>query len=209
MSSQPPQITQFLDDEVLRVNLPLPDRIGNDCPICHEPYQQGEEVLQIQRCGHIFHGACLTRWLNQPSSTCPTCRRTLVNYPRQNGSEETQDDDDEQADDDSAYGVRLMIDVLRLDELHGVREAHRELHRAISEALREGLDNARSVLTPAAQEDPVFEDLEQILDNFDRMTDPEPPSENVDGMTDPEPPSGNVDRMTDPEPPSEDVNQGP
>jgi hypothetical protein len=99
--------------------------------------------------------------------------------PSQNGPEESQDDDDEQADDDSAYGVRLMIDVLRLDELHGVREAHRELHRVISESLHQGLENARSALTPATQEDPVVEGLEQILDNFDRMTDPEPPSENV------------------------------
>jgi hypothetical protein len=46
-----------------------------DCPICFEPMTAGK-VLPV--CGHIFHRACLKRWLLNSQSTCPMCRRGLT-----------------------------------------------------------------------------------------------------------------------------------
>ena len=48
-----------------------------DCSICLLPMNGDQRRTS---CGHVFHSACLDRWLSQ-SSTCPLCRSDL---PRMN-----------------------------------------------------------------------------------------------------------------------------
>ena len=45
----------------------------DDCGICASGYEEGERVALVLLCGHFFHWACLTRWLDE-SLTCPYCR---------------------------------------------------------------------------------------------------------------------------------------
>ncbi|KAJ2706688.1 hypothetical protein H4R19_004990 [Coemansia spiralis] len=46
------------------------------CVICLEEYQVGEAV-RVLPCGHIFHDACIARWLQSTASKvheCPVCK---------------------------------------------------------------------------------------------------------------------------------------
>ncbi|XP_020703445.1 E3 ubiquitin-protein ligase RNF149-like [Dendrobium catenatum] len=49
------------------------------CSVCLQGLENGrEEVSQIVACNHLFHRACLERWLLVGmGSTCPLCRSTL------------------------------------------------------------------------------------------------------------------------------------
>lgn len=46
------------------------------CPITLEPIVEGEPVMKINRCGHVFKEAALRRWLERHSQ-CPLCRGRL------------------------------------------------------------------------------------------------------------------------------------
>ncbi|XP_043064182.1 uncharacterized protein LOC122320110 [Drosophila ficusphila] len=50
-----------------------PQSCGVVCAICSEFYSQYDVIICSTNCGHLFHKACLTRWLNI-SLTCPQCR---------------------------------------------------------------------------------------------------------------------------------------
>lgn len=49
----------------------------NTCPICLEPYQDDDEVHQIESCQHLFHSQCLLSWC-KGHNTCPLCRHAVV-----------------------------------------------------------------------------------------------------------------------------------
>ncbi|KAM0876998.1 hypothetical protein ACQ4PT_035785 [Festuca glaucescens] len=51
-----------------------------ECAICLAEFASGDEVRVLPTCGHGFHVACVDVWL-MSSSTCPSCRRTLVVAP--------------------------------------------------------------------------------------------------------------------------------
>ena len=48
------------------------------CSICLDNYTVGTIVRQLP-CGHKFHDACVSEWINKPSSrrNCPMCRYQL------------------------------------------------------------------------------------------------------------------------------------
>ncbi|XP_011015548.1 PREDICTED: probable E3 ubiquitin-protein ligase XERICO [Populus euphratica] len=48
-----------------------------ECAVCLDDVEEGEEIREL-RCGHIFHRACLYRWLDFRQSTCPLCRGSLA-----------------------------------------------------------------------------------------------------------------------------------
>jgi len=49
------------------------------CSICITNFEEGEEVLLLPQCGHIFHHACIREWLvEQDRETCPLCQRDVV-----------------------------------------------------------------------------------------------------------------------------------
>ena len=50
------------------------------CPICLEDFQVGENICQINQCGHIFKETELTRWFER-HSVCPVCRSDVIRRP--------------------------------------------------------------------------------------------------------------------------------
>ena len=53
------------------------------CPISWQEYNNGDELCEINACGHVFLKSNLLRWC-QRNNTCPTCRRELRENPRTN-----------------------------------------------------------------------------------------------------------------------------
>eukprot|EP00045_Choanoeca_perplexa_P006093 m.51872 g.51872 ORF g.51872 m.51872 type:complete len:280 (+) comp13460_c0_seq1:530-1369(+) len=55
----------------------MPAKLDQDtvCPICLDD-EDVENVVQLNRCHHAFHSACLNVWLEK-NTTCPVCR-TIV-----------------------------------------------------------------------------------------------------------------------------------
>ncbi|XP_073848613.1 uncharacterized protein [Musca autumnalis] len=43
------------------------------CAICSEYFKNNDNIYSTNRCGHVFHHKCLTRWFSN-SNTCPQCR---------------------------------------------------------------------------------------------------------------------------------------
>jgi|Transcript_51501 hypothetical protein len=60
----------------------LPDLVattadaGCECPICLCDVQVGDNVRQLQVCGHTFHRSCLDLWLLRRAD-CPLCKRNV------------------------------------------------------------------------------------------------------------------------------------
>lgn len=52
-----------------------PADAASDCSICLERCGAGGGLTQL-RCGHVFHSACLQRWLRSRAD-CPYCRATV------------------------------------------------------------------------------------------------------------------------------------
>ncbi|KAI3817144.1 hypothetical protein L1987_10933 [Smallanthus sonchifolius] len=48
-----------------------------ECAVCLSAIGEDEDVGEL-RCGHLFHEACLDRWLSFRNRTCPLCRDRLV-----------------------------------------------------------------------------------------------------------------------------------
>ena len=56
-----------------------------NCPICWEPYEQGDLVSSSPnpQCCHSFHKKCITTWLLKPNhDDCPMCRSDYLNLPK-------------------------------------------------------------------------------------------------------------------------------
>ena len=57
---------------------------NNDiCPICLEPYKEGEKVCRStnQGCTHSFHLGCMMKWLMMHDD-CPLCRTDYMNLKK-------------------------------------------------------------------------------------------------------------------------------
>ena len=50
------------------------------CHICLADYEQGENLLILPRCGHLFHYDCLLPWLTEHKSHCPLCKVDVMQY---------------------------------------------------------------------------------------------------------------------------------
>lgn len=46
---------------------------NEECTICLCALEQGEDVVALPGCGHLFHGPCAERWLSTSKATCPLC----------------------------------------------------------------------------------------------------------------------------------------
>ncbi|KAL5553546.1 hypothetical protein UlMin_040947 [Ulmus minor] len=51
-----------------------------ECAVCLCKIEEGEEIGEL-RCCHIFHEACLYRWMDFNQTTCPLCRSSLAPPP--------------------------------------------------------------------------------------------------------------------------------
>ncbi|XP_051213586.1 E3 ubiquitin-protein ligase EL5 [Lolium perenne] len=81
-------------DHELRVTLHRRSTKGEDepaveCVFCLSGVEEGEEVREL-RCRHVFHRACLDRWLATPPATCPLCRSRLLTTPPCAGEDEEE-----------------------------------------------------------------------------------------------------------------------
>ena len=47
------------------------------CAVCQGEAEEGERILEITNCNHMFHQTCLEPWLRQ-KGTCPLCRRSVL-----------------------------------------------------------------------------------------------------------------------------------
>lgn len=50
----------------------------NECIICYEEYKANDKC-RILNCKHIFHQACIDKWLLENSNTCPLCKKICGN----------------------------------------------------------------------------------------------------------------------------------
>ncbi len=50
---------------------------GVECPICYERFDENETRVDLG-CDHVFHSACIVKWLVQKDS-CPMCRSKVAN----------------------------------------------------------------------------------------------------------------------------------
>ncbi|XP_040382839.1 probable E3 ubiquitin-protein ligase XERICO [Oryza brachyantha] len=48
-----------------------------DCRVCLARFEP-ESVVNRLPCGHLFHRACLEKWLDYDHATCPLCRHRLL-----------------------------------------------------------------------------------------------------------------------------------
>jgi hypothetical protein len=48
-----------------------------ECPVCYESIESGSTTTP---CGHTYHEACLSKWLER-STNCPTCRTVVAEAP--------------------------------------------------------------------------------------------------------------------------------
>ncbi|GAV79472.1 zf-RING_2 domain-containing protein [Cephalotus follicularis] len=48
------------------------------CAVCLYEFEGGEEIRWLRNCKHIFHRACLDRWMDHDQTTCPLCRTPFV-----------------------------------------------------------------------------------------------------------------------------------
>jgi hypothetical protein len=52
-------------------------RFNASCAVCYEDYAEGDNLTSPDKCGHVFHKACLDKWLEQKNE-CPTCRGAIT-----------------------------------------------------------------------------------------------------------------------------------
>lgn len=57
------------------------------CPITQEEFVNGERIVLIKNCGHIFKQTAISTWFNG-NVTCPTCRRDIRETSNANASED-------------------------------------------------------------------------------------------------------------------------
>ncbi|KAG8477443.1 hypothetical protein CXB51_030870 [Gossypium anomalum] len=48
------------------------------CAVCLYEFEGGEEIRWLRNCRHVFHRACLDRWMDHDQKTCPLCRTPFV-----------------------------------------------------------------------------------------------------------------------------------
>ena len=46
------------------------------CSVCLDPVRK-RSAATTTACKHVFHTACLDRWLQHSAGTCPVCRRSI------------------------------------------------------------------------------------------------------------------------------------
>jgi hypothetical protein len=57
---------------VYRSEIPLND----NCSICQDPMEAGQETRTIFACSHCFHRECIDKWF-EGHVQCPTCRHDV------------------------------------------------------------------------------------------------------------------------------------
>ncbi|KAG6386888.1 hypothetical protein SASPL_152065 [Salvia splendens] len=48
------------------------------CSICLVEFEEEDSVTKLPKCGHLFHGECIEKWLDKCRFSCPLCRSSLL-----------------------------------------------------------------------------------------------------------------------------------
>ncbi|CAN1308997.1 Brassinosteroid-responsive RING protein 1 [Linum perenne] len=70
--------------ELIREILPvikfeeLGEAVQESCAVCLYDFEGADEIRWLKNCRHVFHRACLDRWMDHDRSTCPLCRTSFV-----------------------------------------------------------------------------------------------------------------------------------
>ncbi|KAK7407624.1 hypothetical protein VNO78_09581 [Psophocarpus tetragonolobus] len=48
-----------------------------DCEVCLGKIGEGDEVIRVMICEHVFHKGCLERWIAFKNARCPLCGGSL------------------------------------------------------------------------------------------------------------------------------------
>ena len=64
-----------------------------ECAVCLCEYAPGEPLARLPACGHLFHRACVERWL-RTSRECPKCRAAVVSVGEKEGDAGDAEGDD-------------------------------------------------------------------------------------------------------------------
>ena len=69
------QNAKFVEELPVRDISPEEVHPDNKCPICHDPFScKGEDAVELPECRHIFHKACIGKWISAKHKSCPVCR---------------------------------------------------------------------------------------------------------------------------------------
>ncbi|XP_057435694.1 brassinosteroid-responsive RING protein 1-like [Lotus japonicus] len=52
--------------------------VAAGCAVCLCEFSEEEEIRCMANCRHIFHRACVDRWIDHDQKTCPLCRTHFV-----------------------------------------------------------------------------------------------------------------------------------
>ncbi|KAJ6940401.1 E3 ubiquitin-protein ligase RHA1B-like [Populus alba x Populus x berolinensis] len=52
--------------------------LPESCAVCLFEFEGEDEIRWLKNCKHIFHRACLDRWMDHDRKTCPLCRNSFV-----------------------------------------------------------------------------------------------------------------------------------
>jgi hypothetical protein len=55
-----------------------PRTMDDNCAICQDPIEQGQQMRILNYCTHLFHSNCIDTWFTT-HVTCPTCRHDIRN----------------------------------------------------------------------------------------------------------------------------------
>ena len=56
-----------------------PRTMDDNCAICQDPIEQGQQMRILNYCTHSFHNTCIDTWFTT-HVTCPTCRHDIRNH---------------------------------------------------------------------------------------------------------------------------------
>jgi len=52
---------------------------ASDCSICIDDFEEGEKLILLPRCDHVFHRECIKPWLLERQGRCPLCKTGVIN----------------------------------------------------------------------------------------------------------------------------------
>lgn len=53
-----------------------PRQMSDNCAICQDPIEEGQQMRILNYCTHSFHATCIDTWF-ESHVTCPTCRHDI------------------------------------------------------------------------------------------------------------------------------------
>ncbi|CAM6115041.1 unnamed protein product [Calypogeia fissa] len=82
------------------------------CAVCLGDINWDEKVYELTQCDHIFHSACLDRWVGHNHHTCPLCRTSLISgssCSNMGGGAIMMQDEEGMVDEDPGFSLGIWF----------------------------------------------------------------------------------------------------